>query len=105
MDFYYSDEPNLWKGYLLLAIDGSKAEMPNSKENREAFGNSNNQHSKIGCVRALVSGMYDILHHFYLDIEIAHICVSETELTKRNLKHSSARLQKSKRDIRSNRNI
>ena len=61
--------------------------MPNSKENRETFGNSNNQHSKTGCVRALVSGMYDILNHFYLDIEIAHICVSENELAKRNLKH------------------
>ena len=35
MDFYHSDEPKLWKGYLLIAIDGSKAEVPNSKENRE----------------------------------------------------------------------
>ena len=32
MDFYRSDEPRLWKGYLLIAIDGSKAEVPNSKE-------------------------------------------------------------------------
>ena len=45
MDFYRSDEPRLWKGYLLIAIDGSKAEVPNSKDNREAFGNSGNQHS------------------------------------------------------------
>ena len=43
MDFYRSDEPRLWKGYLLIAIDGSKAEVPNSKDNREAFGNSGNQ--------------------------------------------------------------
>ena len=87
MDFYHSDEPKLWKGYLLIAIDGSKAEVPNSKENRETFGNSGNQHSKTGQVRALVSGMYDILNHFYLDIEIEHISVSENELAKRNLKH------------------
>ena len=46
MDFYHSDEPKLWKGYLLIAIDGSKAEVPNSKENRETFGNSGNQHPK-----------------------------------------------------------
>ena len=69
------------------AIDGSKAEVPNSKENRETFGNSGNQHSKTGQVRALVSGMYDILNHFYLDIEIEHISVSKNELAKRNLKH------------------
>ena len=87
MDFYHSDEPKLWNGYLLIAIDGSKAEVPNSKENRETFGNSGNQHSKTGQVRAVVSGMYDILNHFYLDIEIEHISVSENELAKRNLKH------------------
>ncbi|SCI85293.1 Transposase [uncultured Roseburia sp.] len=87
MDFYHSEEPKLWKGYLLAAVDGSKAEVPNSKENRETFGNSGNQHSRTGQVRALVSGMYDILNHFYLDIEIEHISVSEIELAKRNLKH------------------
>lgn len=87
MDFYHSEEPKLWKGYLLAAVDGSKAEVPNSKENRETFGNSGNQHSKTGQVRALVSGIYDILNHFYLDIEIEHISVSEIELAKRNLKH------------------
>lgn len=86
MDFYRSDEPRLWKGYLLIAIDGSKAEVPNSKDNREAFGNSGNQHSGKGQVWALVSGMYDVLNHFYLDIEIEHICISENELAKRNLK-------------------
>ena len=57
-----------------------KREVPNSKENRETFGNSGNQHSKTGQVR----GMYDILNHFYLDIEIEHISVSENELAKRN---------------------
>lgn len=86
-DFYNSSEPKLWNGFLLLAIDGSKAEVPNSTENRERFGNSNNQHSDLGQVRALVSGMYDILNQFYLDIEIAHISASETELAKRNLEH------------------
>lgn len=33
MDFYHSDEPKLWNGYLLIAIDGSKAEVPDSKGN------------------------------------------------------------------------
>lgn len=87
MDFYDSDEPRLWKGYLLVAIDGSKAEVPNSKENRDIFGNSGNQYSKTGQTRALVSGMYDILNHFYLDIEVEHISTSENEMAKRNLKH------------------
>lgn len=87
VDFYHSSEPKLWNGFLLLAIDGSKAEVPNSTENRERFGKSNNQHSELGQVRALVSGMYDILNQFYLDIEISHISASETELAKKNLNH------------------
>ena len=84
MDFYHSDEPELWKGYLLVAIDGSKAEVPDSKENRETSANSGSQHSKTGRVRALVSGMYDILNQFYPDIETEHISVSENGLAERN---------------------
>lgn len=72
---------------LLLAIDASKAEIPNSKENRERFGKSNNQHSQVGQVRALVSGIYDVLNWFYLNIEIEHISTSENELAKQNLSH------------------
>lgn len=86
-DFYHYSEPKLWNGFLLLAIDGSKAEVPNSAENRERFGKSNNQHSELGQIRALVSGMYDILNQFYLDIEISHISTSKTELAKKNLNH------------------
>ena len=87
MDFYNSEEPKLWKGFLLLAVDGSKAEVPNSKDNRERFGISRNQHSEAGQVRALVSGMYDILNGFYLDIEIENIGASENELAKQNIRY------------------
>lgn len=86
-DFYSSDEVELWNGYLLLAIDGSKAEVPNSTDNRERFGKSNNQPSQTGQVRALVSGMHDVLNRFYLDIGIGHISNSENELAKQNLSH------------------
>ena len=45
------------------------------------------KYSKKGPVRALVSGMYDVLNGFYLDIQISHISTSENELAKRNLSH------------------
>ena len=45
-DFYNTSEPELWNGYLLLAIDGSKAEVPNSQENKYIFGISGNHHPK-----------------------------------------------------------
>jgi hypothetical protein len=90
MDFYNSSEVNLWNGYLLLGIDGSKAEVSNSEEYRICFGKSNSQYSEQGQIRALVSGMYDILNGFYLDIGIAHISTSETEMAKSNLEHLKA---------------
>ncbi len=86
-DFYRSDKVELWHGYLLLGNDGSKAKVPNSRENRKRFGKSNNQHSQTGQVRALVGGMYDVLNRFYLDIEIEHISISENRLAKQNLSH------------------
>ena len=86
-DFYNSSEPKLWNDYLLLAIDGSKAEVPNSQENKDLFGISGNQYPESGQVRALISGMYDILNGFYLDLQIAHISSSENELAKENLNH------------------
>ncbi len=44
----------------MIAIDGSKVEVPNSKENRETFGNSGNQHSKTSQVRVLITVQTDI---------------------------------------------
>jgi len=44
-DFYSSTEPVLWNNYLVLAVDGSKTEVPNSDENREFFGECGNNHS------------------------------------------------------------
>ena len=75
-DFYQAGEAELWNGYLLLAIDGSKAEVPNSQENREHFGSSGNQKAS-GPARAMVSCAYDILNGFYLSMEIGHITSSE----------------------------
>ena len=61
-DFYHSKEAKRWNKYIVVAINGSKTEVPNSKENRERFGNSSNQHSSNRPARAFVSGMYDVLN-------------------------------------------
>lgn len=55
LDFYRSQEPVPWHRYLVFAIDGSKAEIPNSEENQKAFGRSGNHHTE-GQARVLVSG-------------------------------------------------
>lgn len=84
-DFYTSGEAKLWNGYVVLAIDGSKAEVPNSNENYEKFGQSSNQHG-VSNARALVSGAMDVFNQFILDIEIGCIEKSESELAKENIR-------------------
>ncbi len=69
-DFY--SKPKYIKkknGYILCAIDGSKIEIPNTPLNREIFGSEGNQH-KRKITRALLSGIYDVENHFFLDVEI-----------------------------------
>jgi hypothetical protein len=83
-DFYSSNEPVLWNNYLVFAVDGSKAEVPNSDENRAFFGECGNNHSN-GEVRALVSTIFDVYNHFFLDLQIGSIKTSESELAKKNI--------------------
>ena len=52
------------------------------KKIENGFGKSNNQHTQVGQIWDLVSGMYDVLNQYYLDIEIEHISISENELAK-----------------------
>ena len=84
-DFYNSNEPVLWNNHLVLAIDGSKTEVPNSLENQQVFGQIGNDKSP-GPARALISGVMDVFNDFFLDIQIGHIKTSETELAKENMK-------------------
>lgn len=83
-NFYSSDEPVLWNNYMVFAIDGSKAEVPNSDENRVSFGESRNQYNS-DAVRALVSCMFDVFNDFFLDLQIGSINASESEMAKQNI--------------------
>ena len=71
-------------GYILCAIDGSKIEIPNTPLNRERFGSEGNQH-KQKTARALLSGIYDVENHFFLDIQIDRVDSNENNLAKRNV--------------------
>ena len=41
--FYNGQEAKEWHGYLVMAVDGSRAEIPNSEENRQVYGESINK--------------------------------------------------------------
>ena len=83
--FYESeDEVKLWHGYLVLAIDGSKAEIPNSEENRRTYGTLGNMYCE-GPARALISGLFDVLNDFFIDLQICNVNVNELEAAKENI--------------------
>src|SRR3989344_332853 len=46
-DFYKNSKYNLWKDFRLLAIDGSRLQLPFSKEIIETFGYAQNNHKTI----------------------------------------------------------
>jgi hypothetical protein len=41
--FYGGEEVLRWQGMVVLAVDGSRVEIPDSAENRETYGESENR--------------------------------------------------------------
>ena len=84
--FYESEnEVKVWNDYLVLAIDGSKAEIPNSEENRKAYGTQGNDNCN-GPARALLSGLFDVLNDFFIDLQICNVNKSEKDAADDNIK-------------------
>jgi hypothetical protein len=77
-NFYEGKDVKKWHGMVVLAIDGSRVEIPNSVENRREYGESVNQYGKA-VARANFSGLYDLYNRFFLDIGLHHFKSSEIE--------------------------
>jgi hypothetical protein len=79
--FYYGQEAFRWHGYLVMAVDGSRAEIPNSEENRRTYGESINKYGKA-VARTNLSAVHDVFNRFLLDIGMHHYRSSEIEEAK-----------------------
>lgn len=73
----------LFKGFRLLAVDGSKITLPNTKELREYFGESKNQ-TNTSVVQARASSLYDVLNNFVLDTVLESLTIGERVLALRH---------------------
>jgi hypothetical protein len=67
-----------WKGYRLVAIDGSTLNLPDSSEIQQHFGFTHNQHDQIN--KARCSFAYDVLNELILDAQITTYKSCEKEL-------------------------
>lgn len=68
-----------YKGYIVLSIDGSTVELPNSVELKEYYGLSEGQKGSVGRVRARILGVYDSLNRIMVNTNIDPYSVSEKE--------------------------
>jgi hypothetical protein len=82
--FYTGQNVKEWRGYLVMAADGSRAEIPDSEENRRTYGESINKYGKA-VARANISALHDVFNRFILDIGIHHYRDSEVEEAKAHI--------------------
>lgn len=73
--FYEKAETRKWREYHLLAIDGTRLNLPCTEELRELYGEQTSQGA--GQVQALVSCIYDVLNGMLVDVRFAHSHSSE----------------------------
>lgn len=84
--FYDHFEPLTWRGFRLLAVDGSTSALPNTEEIIQHFGV---WHSSAGepCPLARVSQMFDALNHVTVEAVIAPNARGERELAALHFAH------------------
>jgi len=83
----YAHKVNRWHGMVVVAIDGSKIQLPDDKRLLETFGGMGPTSSSP---TAQASVAYDVLNGTIVDAEIEPLCVGEQELAARHINSISA---------------
>ena len=73
------------KGYIVMAIDGMKIEIPDVEELRKEYGTSQGRERKRTSARALTSCLYDVVNNWVIDAQIDRFNASERELAKNHI--------------------
>lgn len=86
---YYKENYKTIKDYLLLAIDGSDIEIPNTENLRKEYGEAKNQRTKagIGTARAKGSMLYDVLNKIVITSIITKYKEAERNLAVKNIEN------------------
>jgi hypothetical protein len=86
-NFYLESNQNIkrFKGFRILAVDGTKITLPLTQELKLFYGESKNQ-TNTSIVQAMSSVLYDVLNHLALNSVLENIKTGERELA---LKHKS----------------
>lgn len=80
-EWFYNNTPfKKYRGYRLLAIDGTILELHNSMELREVFGYIENQNAKVA--RAQASALYDLENDMIIASKITHYRTGERAIAE-----------------------
>ena len=72
---YYGNDIKRWKGFILLAVDGSTLNLVDKKEEVDYFGTQDNQYSNTPIARIMQT--YDVLNDITIMSDIQPIKISE----------------------------
>jgi hypothetical protein len=78
----YANEVDRWHGMVVVAIDGSKIQLPDDKRLLAAFGGMGRE-SDVPMAQA--STAYDVFNNIIVDAEIEPLSISENELAVRHI--------------------
>lgn len=81
----YPQEVKTFKGYIIVAEDGSDFEIPNTSKARNEFESKNSKSSKDNIARAHISTTFDLLNKYIITTEIDRYRASELEMMRKNL--------------------
>ncbi len=91
--YYQDDDYQTFRGFRLLAVDGSKMPLPNTPSMCDEFGTIRigSNYKGVGPDRypvAMVSVMYDLLNRIVLDATLSHARASEEDMAIAHLEHA-----------------
>ncbi len=83
--YYMIGDYALYRGFRLLAVDGSVIELPNTPALREKYGASENQAEHGTLARARSSALYDILNGLVIHTILGRYDRAERDMAKEHL--------------------
>lgn len=91
-EFYTENDDNvkLWRGFRVLAVDGSFIHLPITQELASIYGTFHNQ-SETYVVQGRVSVLYDVLNHYIIDGSLSARDCGERELALAHLEFAKTK--------------
>jgi len=90
-EFYTDNDESVkfWNGFRLLAVDGTRISLPDTKELRAIYGATKNQ-TKTTVAQARMSVLYDVLNNYVIDGKLGALSTGEKSLAAEHLQYTQS---------------